>query len=104
MRIRERATKNGARHHGAHSTFGGRDTVDWVEATGRLRTSPGHQITTTKRPKMSAMVNTVQPISLQQYYVVVQHQPLLFRLKSASTKNHFNFLTKHAHTSQHYFF
>ena len=31
---------------------------------------PGHQITTTKRPKMSAMVNTVQPISLQhQHYV-----------------------------------
>ena len=25
---------------------------------GRLRTSPGHQITTTKRPKMSAMVNS----------------------------------------------
>ena len=37
MRIRERATKNGARHHGAHSTFGGRDSVDWVEATGRRR-------------------------------------------------------------------
>ena len=69
LHIRERATKN-ARLHGAHSTFGGRDSVDWVEATGRLRTSPGHQITTTKRPKMSAMVNTVQPISLQhQHYV-----------------------------------